>query len=437
MTFLAPGFLIASLAAASAVVVLHFIVTRQPRAGILPTARFVPDMPATATARARRPSDILLMLLRVLILLAAGAGLARPVIKPSRGAEARVILADVSRAVGNVAELRDSVRAVFREGDAIVAFDSAARSITGNVADSIGALNLAPRVANVSAALIAALRAGSSMRERADSIELVVVSPFASASIDDATQEIRTLWPGKARIVRISAAAPADTTAPSAGRVIGAASDPLAIAVQLEGSRATIVRDDSGIDISDGNVLVHWPVAARPLRSVARATRDTIGGVMTSDGSLVVSAFERRWSYPADSLRGAQVVARWIDGEPAALEWNEGTGCTRSVAVPVTAVGDLVIRRDFVKFVESQSGSCAGAIAPTPMTPQQLAMIEGSGGLAPREAFRPRADAHSWLAPWLLGLALLGALAELFVRRRKQVAAGKGERVSPPMASAA
>ena len=141
MTFLAPGFLIASLAAASAVVVLHFIVTRQPRAGILPTARFVPDMPATATARARRPSDILLMLLRVLILLAAGAGLARPVIKPSRGAEARVILADVSRAVGNVAELRDSVRAVFREGDAIVAFDSAARPITGNVADSIGALN--------------------------------------------------------------------------------------------------------------------------------------------------------------------------------------------------------------------------------------------------------------------------------------------------------
>lgn len=437
MTFLAPGFFLASLAAGLAVVALHFIVTRQPRAGILPTARFVPDLPATATARARRPSDIPLMLLRVLILLAAGAGLARPVIKPSRGAEARLILADVSRAVGNVAELRDSVRAVFREGDAIVAFDSAARSIEWNVADSIGALNLTQRNANVSAALIAALRAGSSMRERADSIELVIVSPFASASIDDATQEIRALWPGKARIVRVSAAAPADAIAPPAGRVIGAAaSDPLAIAAQLAGSRATIVRDESAIDTSAGGVLVHWPVASRPPRSVARVTRDTIGGVM-SDGSLVVSAFERRWSYPSDSLRGAQVIARWIDGEPAALEWNEGAGCARSVAVPVTAVGDLAIRRDFVRFVESQAGSCAGAVAPTPMNAQQLAVIEGSGGLAPREAFRPRADAHSWLAPWLLGLALLGAVAELFLRRRKQAAAGKNEKVSTPMASAA
>ena len=62
MTFLAPGFFFASLAVAAAVIALHFIVTRQPRAGILPTARFVPNMPATATARATRPSDIPLML---------------------------------------------------------------------------------------------------------------------------------------------------------------------------------------------------------------------------------------------------------------------------------------------------------------------------------------------------------------------------------------
>lgn len=436
MTFLAPGFFLASLAAALAVVLLHFIVTRQPRAGILPTARFVPDLPAAATARARRPSDILLMLLRVLILLAAGAGLARPVIKPSRGAEARVILVDVSRAAGNVAELRDSVRAVFREGDAIVAFDSAARSIGGSLADSIGALSITSRNASVSAALIAAVRAGSSMRERADSIGLVIVSPFASASIDNATQDIRALWPGRARIVRVSSVGADDSIARSAGRVIGAASDPLEVAAQLAGSRATIVRDASGFDASAGGVLVHWPVASRPPRSVARATRDTIGGVI-SDGSIVVSAFERRWSYPADSLRGAQVIARWIDGEPASLEWTEGAGCTRSVAVPITAVGDLAVRRDFVRFVESQSRPCAGSIAPAPMNPQELAMIEGSGGLVPREAFRPRSDTHSWLAPWLLGIALLGAVVELLARRRKQSAAEINEKVSPPMASAA
>ena len=97
MTLLAPGFFFASVAVAAAIVALHFIVTRQPRAAILPTARFVPDTRATTVARARRPSDLLLMLLRVLLVLAAGAGLARPVLTPSRGAEARVVLVDVSR----------------------------------------------------------------------------------------------------------------------------------------------------------------------------------------------------------------------------------------------------------------------------------------------------------------------------------------------------
>src|SRR5512132_1434009 len=114
MTFLAPGFFFASSAGALSVVALHFIVTRQPRASILPTARFVPDLPATATARATRPSDLLLMLVRVLLVLAAGAGLARPIFRPSRKASARVILADMSQGVGDIAALRDSVRGYYR-----------------------------------------------------------------------------------------------------------------------------------------------------------------------------------------------------------------------------------------------------------------------------------------------------------------------------------
>ncbi len=85
MSFLAPGYFVASLAVAAAIVALHFIVTRQPRAGILPTARFVPDTRATTVARARRPSDLLVMLCRVLLVLAAGAGLAKPVSRPRGG----------------------------------------------------------------------------------------------------------------------------------------------------------------------------------------------------------------------------------------------------------------------------------------------------------------------------------------------------------------
>jgi hypothetical protein len=145
MTFLAPGFFFASLAVAAGIVALHFIVTRQPRAAILPTARFVPDLPATATARAARPSDLLLMVLRVLLVLAAGAGLAKPILKSSRGAEARVILADVSRSTRDAAGMRDSVRSLYRDRDALVVFDSSARLLTAGAADSIASLQISSK----------------------------------------------------------------------------------------------------------------------------------------------------------------------------------------------------------------------------------------------------------------------------------------------------
>ena len=91
MTLLAPGFFWAAIAVSAGIVALHFIVTRQPRAVVLPTARFVPDSPATAAARDARPADLLLLFLRVLVVLAAGAALAKPILQPTKRPEARVI----------------------------------------------------------------------------------------------------------------------------------------------------------------------------------------------------------------------------------------------------------------------------------------------------------------------------------------------------------
>ena len=384
MTFLAPGFFYASLAVAAAVVALHFIVTRQPRAGVLPTARFVPDLPANATARATRPSDLLLMLLRVLIVLAAGAGLAKPIVKPSRGAESRVILMDVSRSASDSSALVDSVRALYRNHDALVVFDSSARIIAGNAADSIRAVRFDGAPGNLSAALIAAIRAGSSLRDRADSMELVVVSPFAAEEIDAATDSIRGLWKGRARLVS--------------------------------------VRSMLSDTLSSSPALVQWPRSERPPFAVARAKTDTIGGVLAGD-ALVVSAFERRWVFPADSIRGGEIVARWIDGEPAAVELASATGCVRSVAVPVSPVGDLVIRRDFVRFASAIQGDCAPQAAMRAADPAVVARLAGTGKLASRESFQPRGDIRSDLAPWLLGLAIAASIIELFVRRRRNAEA--------------
>jgi len=436
MTFLAPGFLFASMAVAAAIVALHFIVTRQPRSAILPTARFVPDTRATTVAPARRPSDLLLMLLRVLLVLAAGAGLARPVITPRRGAEARVILVDVSRSARDSIAIRDSVRAIYRNRDAVVLFDSSARLVTEKVYDSIAAVRPTGRRGNVSAALIAALRAGSALRDRADSLELVLVSPFAREELDGATDTIRKLWPGRARLVRVAAPAVDTAVAPSSLTISAAADDPLAVTVALAKTTTASGRIERGdassppSGVASGGALIGWPASTRPRFAVVRTVRDTVGGVMAGD-VVVVSTFERQWSFPPDSLRDAEVIARWVDGDPAAVEKPDGNGCVRSVAVPVTPIGDFVIRHDFARFVASLARPCSQITSLIPADPAVVAKLEGKGGLAPRSAFQPLTDAHSDLAPWLFALAIAAAIAELFVRRRgrdaKMVASqGKG-----------
>jgi hypothetical protein len=426
MTFLAPGFFLASLAVAAATVALHFIVTRQPRAAVLPTARFVPDLPATATAPARRPSDLLLLLVRVLLVLAVGTGLAKPVFKPSRSAEARVILADVSRSVTDSIALRDSVRAWHRPHDALVLFDSSTRAVDGDAAELARALSPSARRGNISAGLIAAIRATAELRDRADSIELVIVSPFAAEELDAATDSVRRLWPGRARVVRIAAPSP-EVARGTALELTADAGDPMqasaSIARVTSNANAALVRVDISAsnvraDTDGGRALVKWPATARPPRALQRTARDTIGGVLT-DSTLVVATFERQWKFAADSLQDVEVVARWIDGEPAAIEWPSGAGCIRSVAVPVVSAGDLVIRDDFIRFVSALSSDCAFRRATRSAARQSLNTLEGTGGLAPRQAFPARRDVPSTLAPWLLGLALAAAVGELFIRRHR------------------
>jgi len=423
MTFLAPGFFLVSLVVAAGIVALHFIVTRQPRAAILPTARFVPDLPATATARATRPSDLLLMLLRVLLVLAAGAGLAKPILTPSRGAQARVILADVSRSTRDVAAVRDSVRSLYRDHDALVVFDSSARLIAAGATDSIASLRASSKRGNLTAALIAAMRAGSALRDRADSIELIIVSPFAREEMDAATDSVRHLWPGRARIVRVDADASKTPRVADRLELKANDADPLHVTASLARNDSTasgmIVRDVSETASgSTDRALIEWPSSSRPRGAVARATIDTIGGVVSGD-VVVISTFARRWTYPADSLRGSEVIARWIDGEPAAIETATSSGCSRSVTIPVNPVGDLVIRNDFVNLVAALSRDCAIRTSIVPAPVADVDRLTGRGALASRAAFEARGDLRSDLAPWLIGLAIAAAIAELFVRGRR------------------
>jgi len=153
---------------------------------------------------------------------------------------------------------------------------------------------------------------------------------------------------------------------------------------------------------------------------------DSVGGVTTAD-ETVIAPFERPWSFPPDALRGAEVIARWADGEPAAIERAVDSGCLRSIAIPVTAAGDLAIRHDFVRLVETLSQRCSRFSALIPANRTDVARLAGTGGLAPRSAFQSPGDTRSSLAPYLLALAILAAIAELLVRRRAPAEAGRAK----------
>lgn len=375
MSFLAPGFLTAAIAAAFGVVALHLIVTRRPRSVPFPTARFVPDLPATSRSRSLRMSDLLLLLVRVLTVLLAGAAFARPVVTPHRARIARVILADVSGAVARVAEVRDSVRAQLRKGDALVVFDTTARLTAAP--DSIGSRSPVAATGSLSAGIVAALHAGSMIRAGADSMELVIVSPALTGEMDHATPMIRKLWVGRARLIRVTAAAADSQRAP-----------------YTEDAIAT----------------------AAPQFTVRRNRIDTVGAVVAGD-DVVIGRFERRWRYPADSLVKARVTARWVDGEPAAISLIQSESCQRSSAIVFDSAGDLRLRPNVSRLRSALSAPCttnAGV-----WNADIAHSLEGSGRLAAAADFAPPGDVDSPLARWFGIAALLLAVFEMILRRSR------------------
>ena len=410
LSFLAPAYLFAAVAAAAGLVAAHFIVRRQPRSMVLPTARFVPDAPVLTTGWARMPTDVLPLLLRVLCVLLAGLALAGPFFQRRAGGTARVILVDRSRAVADSGEAADSVTAARAPHDVVIEYGSRA---------------------SLSAGLVAATRAASRFRDVTDSVELVIVSPFAAGQLDAATPRLRREWPGRARLVRVAGATAADTA--PAPVVVGESGDPLSVALAMTrapgGPETRIVRreltaGDSLWAREGRRLLLHWPVSSAPAGFIARRENPRAAGVIAR-GPVVLAPMERRWQHVPGADDAA--VAWWIDGEVAAAESPIGAGCVRSVAIPVSGGGDFVLRPDFHALLRELLEPCGGAAQLLPSAGPALAMLSGSGGLAPASAFaRPRLEA-SPITKWLLIASLVAALLELLVRspRGSRVAASR------------
>jgi len=418
VTFLAPVFFWWAVAAAAAVIAAHLLVTRQPPSHPLPTVRFAPATPVRATAIARRPEDLWLLLLRVLIVLALGAAWARPVVVPARRSVARVLLWDRSRAVASPKAGQDSVAARWRKGDIVIGFDSSAGVIDPDVGPAASAAE-----GRLSPALIAAYRAAAGLRSSADSIEIVVISPLSGEEWDAATPAIRALWPGRLTLVRV-AGVPESRGSLARPLVEGAPDDPVAVAAHLMsgGTRDSAVRivrraplaADSSWAAAGARVLVRWPAVGAPPGWQSASHVDTAGAVVTA-GAALVYPFERRWQPGAAAGRA---IARWADGGIAATEQRVGAGCIRDLAVPVPGAGDLVLRRDFARLLRAFTAPCGEAGVAEPAATMDMVLLAGSGALAPTAAIHPSESARTPLVPWLLAMALGLSLLELVLRRR-------------------
>lgn len=423
MTWLAPGYLFWGGVAVVAVAALHLLARRRPPAEDLPTARFVPSRALHVTSRGIAPSDALLFVIRALALIAIAAAFAAPLVRRARSRVQRVIVVDESRAVASAAELRDSVRAVLREGDVVVSFDSAARTVTPPRVDSIARTDSR---GSLSAAFVAAARAAGALATTADSLELVVVSPLVAEEADAATSLTRDAWPGRARLVSVRARA-ADTAIRSLD--VEAADDALLASMRLGGARevsaALRVRraQPSGADSAwageRNHVLVHWPRSGDATIAWRRRARlDTVAGAASGD-AVVVAPLLRAWALDE---KAGRVVARWVDGEPAAVEHARGGGCIRDVAIDVDPASDAPLRPEFRRLTTALLAPCfgAGVLDARPAADSMLARLAGVGRLASTDDFRSASGERSPWTSWLFGAALALLALEWAARRERR-----------------
>ena len=380
MSLAVPGYFAAALAAAAVVVALHLLGWRRPMPSLLPTARFAPSIAVRAVSRDVRLTDALLLAVRVLALLLAGLALSRPILAAGRRGVARVIVMDASRSVAGTDQVEDSARAHARGADttSYIRVDSMARLLSDSV--------LGPRAegrGTLTAGLIVAVREARRLQRQYDHVEIVLVSPFARESWDEATLLVRREWPYPVMVVPVVARPTPDRRAHDSlpiDRHFPPVSDPVGAAFALAPRAGTsgalhVVRGaaspSDSLWASLGGVLVSWPEspAVAPAANSKGESSSTIDVITTTDRT-VAGRFIRA---PNVHMHG-QVIARWGNGAPAVTESVMGQGCIRSVGFNPAGGGDAILRPAFLRLVQRLAVFC-GDVDWTPIDATALAQL--------------------------------------------------------------
>lgn len=418
ITFGAPRFLVGAAVAALVPLVLHLIRRRPPSRIALPTERFLSPDPRTSV-RLGQPTDVLLLVLRMLLLLLAGAAFARPVWRPAARGTAPVVLLDRGAAMaGGDAWLRGIATARQRllgprgEGlGALVLFDSAASAIpashvTAALFDSLAAARPSPAPSAYAAAMRAIPAAVGGLR-KADSVRVALVTRPRWSGWSEGLGPLRSsAFPGAIDLVDLPELAPGDgdlqpgnVQALDAILVADALDRPSFVKPALEAAgwrvRVTSPSPDERFD-SARLVVVTSALAGQPrgtgatsaarvptieaaLRNAAEAGTTVLitapaaqslrglipwGGAMrvdsTAGGMWLASGVHvagAAMRVSGDAARGTSVIAVWDDGRPAAAAPRLGRGCVVFAATDLER-GEMTLDPAYPRLLDALAHGC-------------------------------------------------------------------------------
>jgi len=466
ITFGAPAYLLAGGIAALVPLALHLIRRRPPSRAPLPTARFLSPDPRTSV-RVGRPTDLLLLALRMLLLVLTAAAFSRPVWRPAARGTASVVLLDRGAAVaGGDAWLRAVAAARQRllgpRGEALgamVLFDSAATvvppsHVTPALFDSLKAARPAAGSSRYAAGLRAIPAAIGGLRE-ADSVRVALVTRPRWNAWSAGLGPLRdAVWPGAVDLVELPDLETGDAEiVPDNVKAKGAIyfADALErlsfVKPGLEATRWEVLLPTgtaepaldsarlivvgravpAGLAAALGRaaqagatVLVTAPVAAslRGLIPWAGAMRvDSVGGGMWLASGPHVSGAATRVS--GDAARGASVIASWDDGRPAAAARRLGRGCVVFAATELER-GEMTLDAAYPRLLDGLARGCEASDAPSSIDRNAAldagarAVLRGTGPGVVAARTVPGWGGGVPLGRWVLAAALVVALTETF-----------------------
>ncbi|HEX8390916.1 MAG TPA: BatA domain-containing protein [Longimicrobium sp.] len=460
LTLAAPGFLLAGILGMLVPLALHLIRRRPPQRAALPTARFLSADPRNAV-RVSRPTDVPLLILRMLLLLLLGAALARPAWIPARAGTGTVVLLD--RGASSRTEWPRAVAAAAEavmgpEGEPrgeLVLFDSTARHVPRAQlnADFFAALTRGGATtarSDLAAALRAIPPAARGLRG-ADSVSVRWISAFPQSGWSSGLAPLRrAAWPGRVEMVplRVGAdSAVADSARSRRAAVVAADGGRYAAAAlgALGYAARTVAPGAASSLPEDVIVVLDAPAAAQPpLMDRARAGATVVFSARAAEAvdglpwrpSAGAPGAGTMWFGPELRLGGAagraggtpatdaRIVAAWDDGRPAAVSRRLGRGC---VVVAGTALegGELPLQAEYPAALGRLARGCEDEprTADRPLDSGALSLLRGSGpGVIPASRLGA-AEGGLAFGRWLLAAALLVALLETLLAYRRRTAA--------------